>query len=113
MPRYEKIPDFIRSWTEMEIPFGGAAGWMVRGEKQQVVFVEFGERLEVPEHSHEEQWEFALAGEVELHMDGRTRVFGPGDNFFIPAGRPHGATVHAGYKAMIVFNERDRYKAKA
>ena len=82
------------------------------GENQQVVFVEFGERLDVPEHAHGEQWEFVIAGKVELKIDGGTETFGPGDNFFIPAGKPHAATVHGGYKALIVFNERDRYKAK-
>ena len=32
-----------------------------------------------------------------------------GDNFHIPAGQPHGATVHAGYKALIIFDEPHRY----
>ena len=96
----------------MDLPFGGAEGWMVQGENQQVVFVEFGERLDVPEHVSRR------AVGVRHRRKGGTedrrgdRSFRSGDNFFIPAGKLHAATVHAGYKALIVFNERDRYRAK-
>lgn len=50
-----------------------------------------------------------LAGRVELRREGRTEVYLAGDNFHIPAGQPHGATVHAGYKALIIFDEPHRY----
>ena len=70
------------------------------------------EDLEVPEHVHAEQWEFCLAGTVLLRRWMGDEVFQAGDNFFIPAGLPHSATVHAGYRAMILFNAPDRYKAK-
>ena len=112
MKRCDGLPDFIRSFPEIELPFPGARGWMVQGETQQVVFVELSETLDVPEHSHSEQWEFALAGKVEMRMEGVTRVYEPGENFFIPAGVPHSAKVHAGYRAMMIFNEKDRYKRR-
>jgi uncharacterized RmlC-like cupin family protein len=46
-------------------------------------------------------------------MKGETVEYGPGDNFYIPAGLPHAAKVHAGYKALILFNEPGRYRAKS
>ena len=109
MTRYEQIPDFLQSLPEIDIPIPGTRGWLLQGTGQQVVFVEFAETVEVPEHSHDEQWEFAVAGEVELRMAGETTIYRAGDNFFVPAGEPHGATVRAGYKALIVFNSPDRY----
>jgi quercetin dioxygenase-like cupin family protein len=106
---HEKIPAFARSLPEIQLPFDGARGWLVQGQGQQVVFVEFDRTVEVPEHTHEDQWEFALAGRVELHRGGETQMYERGDNFFVPAGEPHAATVHAGYRAMIVFDAPARY----
>lgn len=113
METYNKIPDFLKGCPEIDLPLAGARGWMVQGKDQQVVFVEFDETVEVPEHQHAEQWEFALAGKVELHRLGTTEVYTAGGNFFVPADQPHGATVHAGYRAMIVFNSPDRYEARS
>ncbi|MBU0740967.1 cupin domain-containing protein [bacterium] len=113
MPGYANVPSFLQALPEIDLPISGARGWLLQGEGQQVVFVEFGETVDVPEHGHAEQWEFAVAGRVDLHIDGGTIGYTAGDNFFIPAGVPHGATVHAGYKALIVFNAPDRYLPRA
>jgi quercetin dioxygenase-like cupin family protein len=106
------FPDFVSSCPELELPFHGARGWLVQGEGQQVIFIEFSEAVEVPEHSHEQQWEFIVAGRVILHMEGGSREYVTGDNFFIPSGVPHGATVQAGYKALIIFNSPERFRQK-
>ena len=106
------FPDFVKALPEIDLPFAGARGWLIGGAEQQVVFVEFEDTIEVPEHQHEEQWELALAGAVDLHRDGTTTRYTAGQSFVIPAGQPHGGTVHAGYKALIVFNAPDRYKRK-
>jgi quercetin dioxygenase-like cupin family protein len=45
-------------------------------------------------------------------MQGESREYGPGDNFFLPAGVPHGGSIQAGYRALIVLNEADKYKRK-
>ncbi len=113
MQRYKQIPDFVKSYPEVDLPFAGARGWMISGPTQQVVFIEFDETVPVPEHSHDEQWEFVLTGRVELSVDGTTELHEAGDNFFIPKDHPHSANVQAGYKAMIIFNSPDRYKPKS
>ena len=112
MASYDRIPDFLKDCPEIDLPIAGARGWLVQGRQQQVVFVEFDETVEVPEHAHAQQWEFALAGQVELHRLGASEVYTAGDNFFVPADQPHGATVQAGYRAMIVFNSPDRYRPR-
>jgi quercetin dioxygenase-like cupin family protein len=112
MKLFDDFPAFVKSLPEVDLPFPGARGWLLQGAEQQVVFAEFDEDLEVPEHAHAEQWEFCLEGAVVLRRGMGDELFHAGENFFIPAGVPHSATVHAPYKAMIVFNARDRYKAK-
>jgi quercetin dioxygenase-like cupin family protein len=108
------FPDFIRSLPEIDLPLPGVTGWLVQGEGQQVVFVEFLETVEVPDHSHEDQWEMPVEGTVELRREGgEAEVHTAGEPFFIPAGQVHGATVHAGYRAFIAFDAPDRYEVKA
>ncbi len=113
MAKFDGIPGFIKDLPQIDLPVEGAKGWMLGSSGRQIVFVEFDEAVEVPEHAHDEQWEVPLAGKVTLHMEGRSMVYEAGQNFYIPANVPHGASVAAGYKALIVFNEPDRYKPKA
>jgi hypothetical protein len=47
-----------------------------------------------------------------VRMQCESREYGPGDNFFLPAGVPHGGSIQAGYRALIVLNEADKYKRK-
>jgi quercetin dioxygenase-like cupin family protein len=107
------FPDFIRSCAEIEVPLPGVRGWMIQGGEQQVVFVEFDQTVEVPQHSHAAQWEFPVAGSALLRMEGETTEYQAGENFYIPPGVPHAATVNAGYRAVIIFDEPSRYHAKA
>lgn len=104
-----KIPDFFKANPRIDLPLPGVEGWLLQGERQQAVVVEFDETVEVPEHDHASQWEIVLEGQVELHRQGGTEIYETGESFFIPAGQPHGATVHRGYKALIIFDEPDRY----
>ena len=112
MQLVERFPDFLTTLPEIALPFPGARGWMIQGGDVQVVFIEFSAPLEIPEHAHAEQWELVVSGRMELRMQGESREYRAGDNFFIPAGVPHAATVQAVYQAMIVFNEPNTYKRK-
>jgi quercetin dioxygenase-like cupin family protein len=112
MKGIDKFPDFVTQFTEAAIPFDSAQAWFVQGGTNQVAFIEFSESADVPEHSHQEQWEIVMAGGVRLTMNGEENEYAVGDNFFIPAGTPHSAKVSAGYKAVIIFNEPNRYNAK-
>ncbi len=112
MKQIQEFPDFVRQLPELDLPIPGARGWLLQGESNQIAFAEFSEQVEVPEHTHAEQWEFAIAGKVTLHRGGKSTEYGPGESFFLAALEPHGATVQAGYKAMIIFNEAERYRAK-
>lgn len=112
MKLFDEFPAFVKSFPEVDLPFPGASGWMLQGAGQQVVFAKFDEDLEVAEHVHAEQWEFCLEGTVVLRRGMGDELFQAGENFFIPAGLPHSAAVHAGYRAMMIFNAPDRYKVR-
>ena len=106
------FPEFITNLPEMDVPFEGASGHLLQGETQQVVFIRFEVDADVPEHSHRSQWELVVAGEVELTMLGETRTYKEGERFFVPEGALHSARAKAGYRAVVFFDQVDRYLPK-
>lgn len=67
----------------------------VTGENAQLTFIRL-EPGEVTDHHHpHEQMGYILAGQVELTVDGNTKVLSPGDAYFIPSNMQHGFAVHA------------------
>ncbi len=106
------FPQFIRGLPAIDVPFDGVSGFLLQGDSQQVAFLEFDHDTEVPEHSHNAQWELVINGEVELRMGGRTITCRTGQSFFVPAGEKHGATVRAGYRSIIFFDQADRYQTR-
>ena len=113
MSAKDVFPPFIRALPQIDLPLPGVTGWLIQGQDKQVVFVEFLETVEVPDHAHEDQWELPVSGEVELRREGGpAEVHSAGQPFFVPAGQVHGATVHAGYRAVIAFDSPNRYEVK-
>ncbi len=108
----DEFPEFVTGLPQVELPFAGASAWLIQSDCNQVVFAEFNEAVEVPSHSHQEQWEIVLTGSLLLRMDGKELEYRAGEAFFVPAGTLHSANVQAGYRAIIVFNEPGRYRAK-
>ncbi len=106
------FPDFIQSLPELDLPWEGVSGHLLQGEKQQVAFVRFDQDTSVPAHSHRAQWELVIAGEVELTIEGKEKTYRPGESFYISEGVEHAGNVSAGYRAVIFFDQVDRYKAK-
>lgn len=106
------FPEFITRLPELDIPFDGASGHLLQGKDQQAAFVWFEDETVVPEHSHAAQWELVVAGELRLTVDGIENTYREGDSFYVPAGAVHGAFVGAGYRAVMFFDQPDRYQSK-
>jgi quercetin dioxygenase-like cupin family protein len=106
------FPQTIQNLSEVIIPFNGVKGYIVQGEKEQVVFMEFEKDIEIPEHSHESQWEIVLEGKVDYCEDGKKIRYKKGDRFFVQSRKKHSAYVYAGYCCIMFFNQKDRYKKK-
>jgi quercetin dioxygenase-like cupin family protein len=108
----EIFPEPVKKLPEADIPLSGLKAYLSQADGHQILFMEFSEDAELPEHSHEGQFAIVVEGRLELTIDGVEHTFNKGDRYYIPAGIPHSARVHAGYADVTFFDQRDRYRAK-
>ena len=102
----------ITRLPEVDIPIPGVQGWISQAANHQVVFFAIEPVGEIPPHSHGEQWGIVVEGEMELTIGTKTQRYGPGDSYHIPTGVVHSATFLSNVRAIDVFADPDRYKAK-
>jgi quercetin dioxygenase-like cupin family protein len=104
-------PDFMRAFPALDVPFpkDSVRIHALRSDSGLAVYFDVLKDMTVPPHSHKGQWGALFQGEIELTVDGVTRVCRPGDTWDIPAGVVHSAVLKAGAKLMDVFEEPDRY----
>jgi quercetin dioxygenase-like cupin family protein len=106
------FPKPILDLPEADIPIKGITAFLSQGLKHQIIFMEFCEDVDIPEHSHESQWGIVLEGKIDLIIDGVKNSFVKGNRYFIPTNTKHSAKIYAGYAAIEFFNQVDRYKEK-
>lgn len=106
------FPDPIQKLPLADIPIDGVKAYLSQADTHQILFMEFSEDIEVPEHAHQSQWGVVLDGKSEMMIDGVRRVFEKGDQYFIPAGVVHSAKIYAGYADVTFFDQPDRYQKK-
>ncbi len=102
----------IERLPKADIPLIGCTAYLMQGPQQQILFMEFSEDIDLPEHAHAGQVGFVLEGRVDLTIDGRPLTFTKGDRYFIPAGVRHSGRIHAGYADITYFDQPDRYAAR-
>jgi mannose-6-phosphate isomerase-like protein (cupin superfamily) len=108
----EIFPEPIRDLPEADIPLDGLKAYLSQADSHQILFMQFDEDVEIPEHSHESQWGVVLEGRIDLTIDGVERTYTKGDRVFIAKGARHSGKIYAGYADISFFNEPDRYKRK-
>jgi len=106
------FPEPIEKLPEADVPLDGLKTHLSQGEDHQIIFMEFEKDVDIPEHSHDSQWEIVLDGRVDVWIGGKLHFCKKGDSFYIPAGIKHHAKVYAGYTSIAFFNEKERYKKK-
>jgi quercetin dioxygenase-like cupin family protein len=106
------FPEPILKLPEADIPLKGISAYLSQGDNNQIIFMEFAEDVDLPEHSHASQWGIVLEGKIELMIDGVLNTYTKGDRYYIPEGMKHSGKIFAGYADMTFFNQRDRYKAR-
>lgn len=83
------------------------------GENLLMAVVDLDPNVELPNHSHpHEQGGIVIAGNLELTIDGHTKLLGPGDVYIIPGGMEHSArTGQEPARVMDIFSPvREEYK---
>jgi quercetin dioxygenase-like cupin family protein len=95
-----------------DIPVKGVKAYLSQSENHQIIFMEFGEDIELPEHSHGAQVGIVLEGKIDLVIGGEKRTYAKGDRYYIPEGVKHYGNIHAGYADVTFFNEPGRYRTK-
>jgi quercetin dioxygenase-like cupin family protein len=108
----EIFPEPIRNLPEADIPLKGSRAYLSQSENHQIIFMEFGEDVELPEHSHAAQVGIVLEGNIDLIIGGERRTYIKGDRYYIPEGVTHSGKIHAGYADVTFFNEPCRYRTK-
>jgi len=107
------FPEPILKLPEADIHFDGVKAYLFQGKNSQIIFMEFNNDTDIPEHSHDSQWEIVLNGKVDYFEKGIKHTYVKGDRFYIPKGTKHSAKVYAGYAAIAYFNQKDRYVKKS
>jgi quercetin dioxygenase-like cupin family protein len=106
------FPQPIKDLPEANIPINGITAYLSQSETHQIIFMEFENDVDLPEHSHATQVGFVLEGSIELIINGEKKVFSKGDRYYIPDMVPHSGKIHAGYADITFFNDPRRYSKK-
>jgi len=106
------FPDIITNLPKADIPLEGIDAYLSQAENHQIIFMEFAEDIDLPEHAHESQLGIVLEGKIEFVIDGVKSTYVKGDRYFIPAGVKHSGKIFAGYADITFFNQKDRYNEK-
>jgi chorismate mutase len=94
----------VTGLPEADLGLPGVRAWLLSGDGRQIAFFDIEPIGAIPEHAHEEQWGVVVEGE--------TRRCRAGDSYHIPAGTPHAATFLTRFRAVDVFGNPQRYRAK-
>jgi quercetin dioxygenase-like cupin family protein len=95
-----------------DIPIDGVSAYLSQSGGHQIIFMEFAQDADLPEHAHAAQIGFVLEGRIDLTIGGVAGTYRKGDRYFIPEGVPHSGKIHAGYADITFFAQPDRYAEK-
>ena len=106
------FPEPIQRLPEADIPLSGLTAYLSQAEHHQIIFMQFSEDVDLPEHAHESQWGIVLEGRIDLMIDGTQHTFQKGDRYYIPKSVPHSGKIYAGYADITFFDQPNRYGVK-
>ena len=89
------FPEPITRLPEADVPLKGLQAFLAQGGAHQILFMEFAEDVDLPEHRHESQWAVVLEGKIRLTIGGETREYQKGDRYYIPKDLPHSGKIFA------------------
>ena len=106
------FPGPIKKLPLADIPLRGLTAYLSQSKTHQILFMEFSEDVNIPEHSHAGQMGIVLEGKIDLLIDGQKHIYKKGERYFIPENIKHSGKIYAGYADITFFDEPDRYDTK-
>lgn len=106
------FPEPIRKLPLADIPLPGLTAYLSQADTHQILFMEFQNDVELPEHAHGAQMGIVVEGRIEMIIGGEKHCFSKGDRYFIPEGVRHSGRIYAGYADVTYFDEPNRYAPK-
>ncbi len=106
------ISEQNRNLPKPDIPHDELTAYLSQSDSHQILFMEFEKDVDLPEHSHADQFGIVLEGMIELVIDGKKHRFTKGDRYHIPEGVRHSGKIFAGYADLTFVNEPHRYSSK-
>jgi quercetin dioxygenase-like cupin family protein len=106
------FPGPISDLPEADIPLAGVTAFLSQSAEHQVIFMQFREDADLPEHAHAAQVGFVLRGRIELTVGGVRKEYTQGDIYCIPEGVSHSGKIFAGYADITFFADPRRYLAR-
>ncbi len=106
------FPEPIRKLPQADVPLKGLTAYLSQSNSHQILFMQFSDDVDLPEHAHAAQVGFVLEGRIDLVVGGEKHTYVKGDRYLIPAGVKHSGKIHAGYADVTFFDEPKRYEAK-
>ena len=111
MTMSQVFPEPVRNLPRADVPLDGVTAFLSQADTHQIVFMEFDNDVDLPEHAHAAQAGIVVQGKIELVIGGEKKCFTKGDVYHIPAGVKHSGKIYAGYADMTFFDEPKRYSA--
>lgn len=106
------FPEPIKNLPEADIPLNGIKAFLSQAENHQIIFMEFEEDIDLPEHSHAAQVGVVIRGKIDLLVSNRLMTYEKGDIYYIPSGVKHSGKIYSGYADITFFDEPGRYNRK-
>lgn len=106
------FPDMITKLPEADAPATGIRRWLFQGEEGQITFIEAQPGIAEKPHSHGDQWQVLLDGEITIYVDGKPHRMTKGDSMFIPAGVVHYGTIDKVTHMVTYFADAHRYRPR-
>ena len=106
------FPEPVHNLPEAAVPLAGAKAYLSQSEHHQILFMQFEEDVNLPEHRHAAQMGIVLEGRIDLTVEGVSKTYSKGDRYYIPPGALHSGRIYAGYADITFFDEPDRYSRK-
>lgn len=108
------FPKLVKeNFPQIEHPVPGFSGHLLQGKDSQLVFSEFNDDFNPPDHVHGYHWGLVLEGEAEMTIEGETRTYGPGEYYIVPPGAVHSARIKKGTRSIDVWFEPNHIRTKA